>query len=90
LAANASYAPEGGETRTHTYHWVHALRQYGTPVGTEVTADQTSVTVVERNGRRTRLFWNPADATSTATFSDGTTLGAPERVLSVFTDPAGD
>lgn len=90
LAANSSYTPEGGETRAHTYHWVHALRQYGTPVGSDVTANQSSVTVLQRDGRKTHIFWNPAGTSTTAHFSDNTTVSAPPRTLSVFTAPTAD
>jgi len=86
LAANSSYAPEGGETRAHTYHWVHALRQYGTPVGTSVTANQPSVTVLKRGTTKTRIFWNPHTAAATASFSDSATITAPSKTMSVLTD----
>jgi hypothetical protein len=88
LAANGSYAPEGGETRAHTYHWIHALRQYGTPAGTEVTANQTSVAVLQRDGRKARIFWNPAVGPATANFSDGAAVTAPARSLSMVADPS--
>ena len=90
LAANTSYAPEGGETRAHTYHWVHSLRQYGTPSGVAVTANQSSVTVLQKAGRKTRIFWNPTDTTATADFSDGASVNASPKTLSVLTDPAGN
>lgn len=90
LAANSYYAPEGGETRAHTYHWIHALRQFGTPVGTSVTANQSSVTVLQKAARKTRVFWNATDTIATADFSDGTSVTAAPKTLSVLTDPAGN
>lgn len=87
LAANTSYAPEDGETRAHTYHWVHSLRQYGRPAGTAVTADRSSITVLRRGTRTSRIFWNPADAGAAANFSDGGQVSAPARSLGVQQDP---
>ena len=86
LASNPNYVPEGGETRAHTYHWIHSLRQYGRPVGTSVTANHPSVAILDRQGRKTRLVWNPGTNTLATTFSDGTNTVTPPRSLSIHQD----
>jgi endoglucanase Acf2 len=87
LAANSSYAPESGETRAHTYHWVHALRQFGTPVGPLVTANHPTVTILQRGATKTRIFWNPGNGPAAADFSDGQQVSGAAKTLAVHKDP---
>ena len=67
-------AIEGGETRTHTLHWMLALQAMGTPDLT-VTADTPLFQVFRRaDGRKTYLAFNAGKAPIKATFSDGKQL----------------
>ncbi|MDP2007774.1 MAG: glycosyl hydrolase [Rubrivivax sp.] len=67
-------AVEGGETRTHTLHWMLALQAMGTP-DLSVTADTPLFQVFKRaDGRKTYLAFNAGKTPLQVTFSDGKQL----------------
>lgn len=72
----ANPAPEEGESRAHSYHWISALDTFGTPDQT-VTANVPTYAVFSKNGARTYAAYNPKAAAITARFSDGQTLAVP-------------
>ncbi|HWG84344.1 MAG TPA: glycosyl hydrolase, partial [Deinococcales bacterium] len=49
---------EFGETRAHTLHWLASLSEHGTPNLT-VSADTAQFAVLERDGQRTHVAFNP-------------------------------
>ncbi len=67
-------AIEGGDTRSHTLHYMLALNAMGTPDLT-VSADTPLYQVFKRaDGRKTYLSFNAGKAPRTVTFSDGKLL----------------
>jgi endoglucanase Acf2 len=81
LAANSGYTPFDGTTKSHTYYWVHALRQLGRP--TSITADHPSAVVLQKGSVKSYLVWNPADAPLQTHFSDGHSTTQAPRSLGV-------
>jgi hypothetical protein len=81
LAANSGYTPFDGTTKSHTYYWVHALRQLGRP--TSITADHPSAVVLQKSSVKSYLVWNPADAPLQTHFSDGHSTTQAPRSLGV-------
>lgn len=69
-----------GESQAHTYQWVHALAQYGTPDRT-VTATSPLAVVLDKRGARTYIAQNYSSAPVTVDFSDGVSLTVPARSL---------
>ncbi len=67
---NQAYAPEPGDSRAHTYHWLSTMNGIGRVVP-EMTADIASFAVFERDGQRTYMAWNPTDEETRVVFSDG-------------------
>jgi hypothetical protein len=72
------YVPEAGETKAHTYHWVHTFAKLGhTLTGTgELTADLPSAVAFHNNGVTTYLAYNYSTTETPVNFSDGVTLTA--------------
>lgn len=72
------YVPEAGETKAHTYHWVHTFAKLGhTLTGTgELTADLPSAVAFHNNGVTTYLAYNYSATETPVNFSDGVTLTA--------------
>ncbi|QLG49514.1 glycosyl hydrolase [Natrinema halophilum] len=79
-ARKNSYQVEAGETRAHTYHWIHNLRAMGSPDGT-VTADTPFYQVFSDGSERTYVAYNASDSSTTVTFSDETTLTVPANSM---------
>ncbi len=74
-----------GESEAHTYQWVHALAQYGTPDRT-VTASSPLAIVLDKRGARTYIACNYSSAPVTVDFSDGYSLTVPARSLHCATE----
>ena len=72
------YVPEAGETKAHTFHWVHTFAKLGhTLTGTgELTADIPSAVAFHNNGVTTYLAYNYSTTETPVNFSDGVTLTA--------------
>lgn len=72
---------EGGDTRTHTLHWILSLQEMGLP-DFSVTADAPLHAVFKRpDGRKTYLAYNAGKDPISVKFSDGKTLGVGPRAL---------
>ncbi|MEA4882717.1 MAG: glycosyl hydrolase [Clostridia bacterium] len=78
------FTPEFGETRAHTFHWLHSLEAFGRP-DAQVTADTALYAVFSKDGRRTYVAYNPADAERLVHFSDGAVLTVQARGMAVRT-----
>lgn len=76
--SNPNYTPEDGESRAHTYHWIHNFNQLG-QVATSVTADHTHYGVFSNNGVLTHVAYNPTASPITVRFSNGTVLNVPAK-----------
>lgn len=79
------YAPEEGETKAHTYHWVHTMSVLGAPqLGKqELTADYPAAAAFSKNGSLSYIAYNYSNAEITVNYSDGTQLKVPPNGFSV-------
>jgi endoglucanase Acf2 len=78
--ANAGYLPEAGESKAHTYHWIHNLNALG-QLDTTITANVPTYAVFNKSGTRTYVAYNPGSTATTVTFSNGVTLSVPARSM---------
>ncbi|WP_139491767.1 glycosyl hydrolase [Brevibacillus dissolubilis] len=65
--------PEEGNSKAHTYHWIHNLNNLG-KVDTTVTANYPLYAVFNKNGVKTYIAYNMTNTTKTVTFSDGKSI----------------
>ncbi|MBZ9753453.1 fibronectin type III domain-containing protein [Deinococcus sp. HMF7604] len=75
---SGAYTPEEGETKAHTYQFLHSLNAVG-QVDTSVTANVPNYAVFKKGSTRTYAAYNPGSSAITVTFSDGATLNVPAR-----------
>jgi endoglucanase Acf2 len=78
--------PEFGETRARVRHWLGSLADYGLP-RQDITANAPQYAVLERDGVRTYLVYNPSSETRQVRFSDGTTVDAAPGALTIEEAP---
>jgi endoglucanase Acf2 len=74
----SSYQPEQGESKAHTYHWIHtfaALGHLATGTGS-LTSDHPAALAFDKDGERTYVVYNFTDQATTVTYSDGHTVNA--------------
>ncbi|MBD0839408.1 glycosyl hydrolase [Streptomyces sp. TRM68416] len=88
-AGHASYTPEEGESKAHTYHWIETLAALGAPDPT-VTGDIPTSAVFANGTTRTYAAHNHGSSTRTVTFSDGKTLSVPARSTATGTGTGVD
>lgn len=81
----AEYIPEAGETKAHTYHWIHTFEQLGQmAMGTgALTADYPAAVAFNNNGVMTYVVYNFGSTQLTVTFSDGTEVIAAANEFTV-------
>ena len=77
---SGNYTPEDGESKAHTYHWIHNLNAMGR-VDTTVTADAPTAAVFNKSGVRTYAAFNPGSSTLNVRFSTGLCLSVPARKI---------
>ncbi|GEM45478.1 glycosyl hydrolase [Deinococcus cellulosilyticus] len=77
-AQASTYAPEDGETKAHTYQFLHSINAMG-QVDTSVTANIPTYSVFNKAGVKTYVAFNPTASPITVNFSDGKTLSVPAR-----------
>ena len=80
--ANPQCKLEGGNTRAFMDQWVHTLARLGTN-DAAITADTPFFNVFVKDGKRTRAVFNFRDQPQSVRFSDGVTLTAKPRALTV-------
>jgi endoglucanase Acf2 len=83
---NAGYTTEAGETKAHTYYWIHELNKVGR-VDTTVRANIPTYGVFNKNGTRTYIAYNPSNAPITVRFSDGATLAVNAKSFNTSLGP---
>ena len=83
LEENHDYAPDHGESRAHTYYWVHNLNALGR-VDQSVTANSATYAVFDQHGSRCYVAYNPEDHKNTIVFSDGVKLSIRPHHLSSY------
>jgi endoglucanase Acf2 len=77
---SGNYEPEWGETKAHTYHWLHNLKVMG-QLDTGITGNSPLSAVFNKNGTRTYVAYNPTASAQTVTFSNGVTLNVNARAM---------
>ncbi len=82
--ANSGYTPEDGETKAHTYHWLHNLNAMG-QLDKTVTANIPTYAVFTKAGVRTYVAWNPGASAITVSYSNGVSCSIAARTLRAFT-----
>lgn len=84
----ASYEPEAGETKAHTYHWLHTFSKLGhLKTGTgALTANHPAAVAFEKNGVISYVVYNYSDQTMQVTFSDGKIVNASANGFTVVSD----
>lgn len=84
---NFGYTPEAGETKAHTYQWIHTFKALGTlasGTGT-LTSDHPAAVAFDRNGRRTYVAYNYDSLPRHVRFSDGMALNVPQGQFRILT-----
>jgi endoglucanase Acf2 len=84
----ADYVPEAGETKAHTYHWIHTFRQLGHMVtGTgALTADYPAAIAFDNNGVTSYVVYNFSGQPLSVSFSDGQIVNAAPNGFTVTTN----
>ena len=84
----ADYVPEAGETKAHTYHWMHTFRTLGQmTTGTgALTADYPAALAFDNNGVISYVVYNFSGQTLVVSFSDGQVVNAAPYGFSIVTN----
>lgn len=77
--------PEGGESRAHTYHWLSALSEYGSPLP-DITCNLASFAVLNKDDSLTYIAYNPTSQPVLAKFSNGYELEVSPHTVAVGQD----
>jgi endo-1,3(4)-beta-glucanase len=74
----ADYVPEAGETKAHTYHWIHTFRELGQVLtgSGALTADYPAALAFDNNGITTYVVYNFTSQAMLVSFSDGQIINA--------------
>ena len=81
----SSYSPEAGESKAHTYHWIHTFSSLGhLATGTgDLTADYPGALAFDKAGVRTYVVYNLSSQAKVVTFSDGRVVNAAANGFTV-------
>ena len=84
----ADYVPEAGETKAHTYHWIHTFRFLGhMQTGTgALTADYPAALAFANNGLTSYVVYNFSGNALVVSFSDGQVVNAAPNGFTVITN----
>ncbi|BBF45012.1 hypothetical protein lbkm_3755 [Lachnospiraceae bacterium KM106-2] len=82
---NTSADEENGESRAHTYHYIEALKNYGTP-NTSITSDSVLSTVFEKNKVKTYCAFNAESKEKVVTFSDGKEIVVQPHTMGIVSE----
>ena len=87
-ASVVDYVVEGGETKAHTYHWLHTMDRLGrVRTGTgALTADYPAALAFEDAGVTTYVVYNFGAEARSVRFSDGQVVDAAPRAFTLVTD----
>ena len=77
-SVGTNYGAEAGESKAHTYHWLHTFKELGHfKMGTgELTANDPAAVAFDKGAVRTYVVYNFTGQTKTVTYSDGKTVNA--------------
>ncbi len=81
----SSYTPEAGESKAHTYHWMHTFKEIGKlQMGTgAVTADYPAAMLFSTDVQNSYVVYNYTNTARTVTFSDGQQVNATGKGMFV-------
>ena len=81
------YVPEAGETKAHTYHWLHTFRRLGQlKTGTgALTSDYPAALAFENNGVISYVVYNFTGDPIVISYSDGQIVNAAPNGFTVIT-----
>jgi endoglucanase Acf2 len=84
----ADYDPEAGESKAHTYHWIHTFRQLGHMVtGTgALRADHPAAVAFDNNGVTSYVVYNFGGQALVVSYSDGQIVNADPYGFTVVTN----
>ena len=84
---NFNYQPEAGETKAHTYHWIHSFKSLGQlATGTEtLAADYPIAAAFDNDEHRTYIAYNYKNIPIEVRFTDGMGLLVPANTFRVKT-----
>ena len=82
-----NYDTEAGESKAHTYHWLHTFDQLGQlKVSNELTSDYPSALVFEKEGVLTYVIYNFSSQPLYVSFSNGKIITASPNSFTVEKD----
>ena len=78
-SVNGNYDPEAGESKAHTYQWIHVFDALGTlQVGTgSLTSNYPAAVAFKKNGVTTYVAYNYENNPITVSYSDGKSFSVP-------------
>ncbi len=84
----STYQPEAGESKAHTYHWIHTFSALGHLItGTgALTADYPAALAFDKDGVTTYVVYNFTGQALTVSFSDGQVVDAAPGGFTVTTN----
>lgn len=83
----SDYQLEDGETKAHTYYWIHTLNALGNiKIGTgELTANYPgAMAFLKKNGVTTYIVYNYTNESKAVTFSDGIEMNAAPSEFTII------
>ncbi|BDX07193.1 glycosyl hydrolase [Planctobacterium marinum] len=82
----ATYEPETGESKAHTFHWLHTFNMLGKmAMGTgELTADYPAAVAFKSNNGITYVIYNFGSSQLTVNYSDGAKIVADAKSFTVI------
>ena len=80
-----NYNTEAGESKAHTYHWLHTFNALGhIQTGTgDLTADHPAAVAFKKNNEINYVAYNFNNEPLVVTFSDGKTFTVPASSFTV-------
>jgi hypothetical protein len=84
----ADYIPEAGESKAHTYHWIHTFARLGHLVtGTgALTSNHPAALAFDNNGLTTYVVYNFTGQVQAVSYSDGHIVNAAPYGFTVTTN----
>ena len=84
-SVNGNYDPEAGESKAHTYQWIHVFDALGTlQVGTgSLTSNHPAAVAFKKNGVTTYVAYNYENNPITVSYSDGKSFNVPANSFGI-------
>ena len=84
-SVNGNYDPEAGESKAHTYQWIHVFNALGTlQVGTgSLTSNHPAAVAFKKNGVTTYVAYNYENNPITVSYSDGKSFSVPANSFGI-------